>query len=247
MIVALPKASTHVLLDRVKDHSKKHADAICRATLLAQFHKAEKAKMPSAAKRLYAENLHYVTVSAPEQGDGLRWGDIEAADDWRSGLDKVFPDRKLESLVPSLISKEIDNTSVSVRTLEDGSRRLMAASSLKEGDVVLQASCLLFTTLSKVTEFLNSGGNSVLLEGPIVRINGLLDDTGSSRTIFAVLVGAAMFIGDFRGKTGRPNVTLRVKPTAGPNHGILEYVVTTRMNISCRKIILGKGEVWGWS
>ena len=217
------------MLDRVRDHSKAHADVLLKSTLFTRFYKEAKANLPGQKERLYAHNLSIIQTSAPEEGDGMRFGDIKIRDEWRSGLDKVFPEQRLETLVPSLISRELDDSNVFARTIPaDGSRRLVAACALKEGDVLMQASCLLFTDIAKVTEFLNTGGNSALLQGPVVRMDGLLDDTGSPRTIFAVMVGAAMFIGDYRSGGGRPNVALVVKPCAGANHGILEYVVKTR-------------------
>ena len=198
------QASTYVLLDRVKDHAKNHADALVKSTLLTKIQKEEQAKMPESKQRIYSDSLNVVEVTAPADTDAVRFGDIAVREEWRSGLDKVFPDQKLESLVPSLISRELDDTNVSARTLENGGRRLVASKTLKEGDVVLKASCLLFTDMARVTEFLNTGGNSILLQGPIVRIDNLLDDTGSSRTLFALMLGAAMFIGDYRKAGGTP-------------------------------------------
>ena len=156
------KACTHVLLDRVKEHSKAHADALCRAFVLTHFHTLEKAKQPEVKKRLRADSLNVIDASAPEQSDGVRFGDIAVGDEWRSGLDKQFPEQKLETLVPSLISRELDDTDSGTnecaRTLADGTRRLVAARALKEGDSFMKASCLLFTDMDKVTEFLNTWG-----------------------------------------------------------------------------------------
>jgi hypothetical protein len=94
---------------------------------------------------------------------------------------------------------------------------------------------LLFSNVACLTEFLNGDGNSALLEGPLVKVDNLAVSGGDvlfgwteTKELYAVFVGAAMFIRDYRGKRGRPNVTMRVTPSKGSADGFISFVVTTR-------------------
>ena len=77
---------------------------------------------------------------------------------------------------------------------------------------------LLFDNQRIVADFLNSGANAALLEGPKFQVTGLLQGEGSETlSIVAVPIGAGRHLTDYRGVRARPNCAICVNPDAGPH------------------------------
>ena len=93
----------------------------------------------------------------------------------------------------------------------------------------MNATCLCFSDNAGVAEFLNSGGNSALLDGPLLQVGGLHvpGDEGGRMSVCAVLVGLARLLRDYRGVRKHPNVLVRVHPEVGPNDGFVKIMVRT--------------------
>ena len=100
-------------------------------------------------------------------------------------------------------------------------RRLTTSKGLREEDTVCPIRCLIFSTPTAVSEFLNQGGNAALLNGPFVQI-GVLKNKGEGKaTYYAIPVGVGRLLTDYRGSRKHANVVLQAHPHAGPNDGLL--------------------------
>ena len=98
----------------------------------------------------------------------------------------------------------------------------------QEGDTICIASCLLFSAPQGIRDFFNASSHGALLEGPLLEVCGL--DAGEgvrSSKVYAVLVGVARLLCDFRGIRKYPNCTFRASAEAGPNDRFLKLMVQT--------------------
>ena len=95
---------------------------------------------------------------------------------------------------------------------KDGAKRLVPRKHLREGGTLVVASCLLYTDQTRLRNFLNIGGNAALMEGPIVKIDGILATDGSKSSLYALLIGVARLVTDYRGVRQQANCELRACP-----------------------------------
>lgn len=251
------KVQCSTVLDRVKVHSVRHGQHLLKSSLITNHYALEAAKTPGT-KRLLAKDVSLVHVTAPDEQTTV-WSKVPVPDTWRSKLDQTPTPEDLEKVVPKLVASELENGQVI--TMEDGRDTCLAAGqAMKDGDVAIQVKALFFTSLAAVMKFMNQDGNAALLNGPVIKIDGLLKPDalgggidalgggigdadalgGGKEELFAVMVGAAMYVQDYRGKKARPNVTLKVSPHKGLSDQMLTYVVATRNScgIAARSLIL---------
>ena len=223
----------HCVLDRVRVHSKAHGLDLLRSTLHKSFYADEQARRQSGptGKRLLSKELTFVRVEAgcdPDQtglfGDAAQDGKTPS---WRSNIDLAPAAADLEDAVSKLVAKELEGGDFFVKDDGAGGRVLVTNNSIKEGDEIVQAKCLLFSNARNLAEFLNGDGNSVLLEGPLVNIVKV-QTPDDAIELFAVMVGIGMFVRDFRGKKARPNACLKFVSDRGCNDGVLVFVAKTR-------------------
>lgn len=116
------------------------------------------------------------------------------------------------SLVPLLAAHAAPPETCSA---DGGSRSGKAP--LREEEVIGNLSALLFTSSAGVTEFLNTGGNAALLEGPLFKVGGLAaaEDGEPATAVFAVPTGVGRLLADYRGVRGFANVIITVHPEQG--------------------------------
>ena len=223
------KMQAHMVLDRVREHSKAHGLQVLKASLTREFYREEKKKKGPVAKRWLSNELCFAAVSISE--DQVVCFDEVPADkgtpSWRAALDQAPSPSDLGLAVPSTVAKDIEDFPLFVSDVA-GVKCLHTSVSLKEGECIVPIRSLLFTGVRNVAEFINAEGNSALLDGPLLSIDGVQFSTGSEVSLFAVQVGASMFVRDFRGKRARPNCEIKATPSTGCSDGFLSFVVRTR-------------------
>ena len=225
-------AEVHCVLDRVKVHSKAHGQDLLRESIHDAFYVEEKSRHQpaSSTRRLLSKELFFMTVEA-DSLQTVMFADVVhdgSTPSWRANLDQAPSSPDLEEAVATLMAKEVEPGAILVKEDGAGGRAAHAGKAFKEGDEIVAARCLLFSSAQNVAEFLNGEGNTVLLEGPLVKIANVQTPDNDTTELFAVLVGVAMFIRDFRGKKARPNAVLKFSPGKGCNDGVLSFVVATR-------------------
>ena len=88
------KMEAHVVLDRVRQHSKAHGSALLRETLVREYYVHERARLAVAStKRWLSNELSFVEVSAPSgQYGSLLFEDVSKSDStpsWRATVDEA--------------------------------------------------------------------------------------------------------------------------------------------------------------
>ena len=223
--------NVHVYLDRVKQHCKNHGLQIFKHRLSANFEKTERARADVSAKRVRTQDLSFLSLDAPLD-QPVQFEEIpvdKAISGWRGGYNSWPPSDVLEKGVISLMSKELEDHHLAVVHRTAGSRTcLITKRALKEGDTVIVARSLLFSSAQHVRDFMNVEGHSALLEGPLIKVTGL-DRKVEPRSleVFAVLVGAARLLCDYRGIRKWANAAIVPQPNCGPNDGFLIVRVQT--------------------
>ena len=238
----------HIFLDRVQAHGRAHGESLLGSTILQELMCEERAKVGNASKRLNEYDLNFVKLQAPTTQTTLFQ---EAAEDmstpsWRRGFDQYPNPDVLEQAVHQLIRHELETLPL-VPVVHSGvTRGLAARGHLKDGEVILDpVPVLTFSSPAGVLEFLNQGGNAALVEGPMLKITGIqvAEPTSQPMVVYAVLLGAARFIRDFREVEGnqeksskfrKPNAAWRVRPGRGPNDGFLSLEVCTHNGCGIR-------------
>lgn len=212
--------------DRVRPHGLAHGQAILRDRILREYVREGKAKVAPEAKRIVAEDLSFVSLSAPPDQTSL-FDDVPAnsGSAWRAGLDQAPPSADMERVVPELVAAELEAGAVAV-VREGNELTLVAARALKDGEVVLPLRCLLFSNARLVAELVNA--NAGLLQGAFFVVKGFVTASGGTREVYAVPVGAGMYLKDFRARKGRANAIVAVNPAKGCNDGLLTIEVSTR-------------------
>ena len=225
------KMSCHTVLDRVRAHSACHGTTLLKSVVYAQIHSQEKAKVLPADKRFLTSDLSFVRVRAPEDQTTLL-SDMppnRSTSAWRAGIDMSPASNDLETAVPALVAAELATNDDAIALSKiDGDLCLTAVKSMKEGEEVFSVACLAFSATHLVAEFLNTDGNSALLQGPLFCITHVATDDGSLRELFLVPVGIGMYLRDYRGEKSRPNVIIKAHPEVGLNDGLLTVEVSTR-------------------
>lgn len=215
----------HFLYDRVKNHSIKHGRKVLADTVLREYLREERNNADTVSKRLRADLLHFAVVEAPDV-QPVFYGEVpldESTPSWRRGFDSYPAPDVLEDCVPTLMQHELSAMSVSPMLKNGVAKGLTARAALKEGDVILPAPCLSFSSPEGVREFLNQGGNGAFVEGPLLKVKKIRQADGAVCAIYSVLLGAARLLRDFReqvvepkvAKFRRPNACFRVRPERG--------------------------------
>ena len=226
--------STHAVYSRVSEHSKNHGRKILRDCMFADFVR-EGRKQQRGEKRVIAKESGFSVLQAPEDQTVL-FEQAALGATWRSGFDQYPASDFLERAVPRLLQDELDSSILSI-SMVDGQRRLVTTKAAKEGDMLVVATALLFSSPVGITEFLNSGGNGALLEGPMIHVKGVRTqhhggDASSTtlaptKSVYAILVGVSRLVADFRGLRKNPNVAFQADPSQGANDGFLKLTVRT--------------------
>ena len=140
------KMEAHVVLDRVRQHSKAHGSALLRETLVREYYVHERARLAVAStKRWLSNELSFVEVSAPSgQYDSLLFEDVSKSDStpsWRATVDEAPSSADLELAVPKLIASELESLPLAVVDDPSGRKSLVALRALKEGDIIFPGRC----------------------------------------------------------------------------------------------------------
>ena len=196
------KINVHIVVDRVRQHSAAHGQTLLRDVLYSQAYSQEKAKVLPSEKRLLSGDLSFVLVRAPDDQTTLLTDmpSDRALSAWRAGADVSPASKDLEAAVPALVAAELETTDGVTLSKIDNELCLTATKSLKEGDEAFTVKCLVFSATHLVAEFLNTEGNSALLQGPLFCITHVAKDDGSVRELYLVPVGLGMYLRDYRGK-----------------------------------------------
>jgi len=105
--------NVHVVLDRVKAHSKNHGMQIFKKCLSDVFTLTERAKVDASAKRLRSQDLHFVVVAAPEE-QPLKFSEVAPdaqLSGWRAGFNS-WPESDVLEKVSSVFSVGNSRTSI---------------------------------------------------------------------------------------------------------------------------------------
>jgi hypothetical protein len=138
------KIATHVLLDRVKVHSTQHGQLILKSALQDGFYKIEKDKENLSEKRFLSTELSFVRVASPAE-QPIMFDDVAVQKEtWRSKVDVAPAGKDLEIAVPHLVVSKLDNMPVTIKE-EGGVKALYTTRAMKEGDLAIEAKCLLFS------------------------------------------------------------------------------------------------------
>ena len=224
--------STHILFDRVKEHSRNHGEKILKDTIFDAFYKAELKKIEPGAKRVRSQDLHFVSLDA-EDPQPVCFSEVvgsSTTSSWRGTFSDYPSSDFLEKAIPALLTEELGLYSVTIGKDGQGVSTLVSTKGLKEGDQVAIATCLCFPEASAAANFLNAGGNGALLGGPCFKVSNLACPGGGSArmSVFTVLVGLGRFLRDYRaGSRKFANVVVAASPGAGPNDGFLTLTVRT--------------------
>ena len=229
----------HVSLDRTTSHSQNHGMRIMRETLYRAAYKEEAAKLGPDAKRVLVHELHFVEVAAPDE-QPVRFQEVQPLAEksqWRAGIDCPPSSDDLENAVPALMVSEmqehkLDVIATSTDSVRPGSgttRRIITMRGLKEGDTICKISCVLFSTIDGVVEFMNRGGNAALLDGFLLQVVNIKrsEDWLEPMKLYAAPTGIARYLTHYRPAREFPNVQIVAKTGCGPNDGFLEVQVHT--------------------
>jgi len=221
-------AQCHVLFKKVSKHSQAHGQHLLREAVFQEHYDAEK-KSQTHTKRVLSAELSFVKVAAPEE-QPIRFEEIaadESVSKWRAGYNLCPSTDMLQVEIPKLLSLELEAHSLGT-TRAGTTRRLTTFKCLREEDTMCPIRCLIFSTPSAVSEFLNQGGNAALLDGPVVQIGGVLKNDGEGKaTYYVIPVGVGRLLTDYRGNRKHANVILQAHPHVGPNDGFLSLKVRT--------------------
>lgn len=223
--------TVHVVMYNVKGHSRSHGQKVLKDQLYAELYAVERASSRHD-KRVLERDATFITVRAPLD-QPVRFDSVElVAGTWRSGIDLTPTSETLERQIPKLIFQELEAMGLRVQDI-NGQKRLVAARGLSESDVVGHVSSLLFSSRHAAVEFLNLGGNAALLEGPMFELSGLACDAAdgegdsSTKSVFAIPLGAGRLLADWRGTRRFPNIRLEICPEKGASDGLLSMRVST--------------------
>lgn len=234
------RLTAHVHLDRVSRHSQAHGQLLLRNFIHQEFLVAEKALHSGGAKRVLAEDLAFVRVSAPAvEQQTLCFLEVpgDASNSaWRAGFNEFPPSDVLEPGIVALLQRELETCNLAVRPALAGGRHILVTEKARgDGDTICAISCLLFSDAAGLRECLNTAGNAALLAGPLVHVTGLRCPGGGEggpggevMNVYGIPVGAARLVQDYQ-VAGRKqaNARIRVRPSRGPNDGFLELTVST--------------------
>ena len=226
----------HVYYNNVRAHSRNHGLELLKSTVFNEHLSRLRARAEPSTKRLLDRDLHFIRVT-PLLEQAVFFADVggdSAASGWRAGLDPCLDPLCLAGWVGELMAKQLQDNNLAVEEAS-GSRRLVTTRHLKEGEVVTVASCLVFSQATLLRRFLSLEGNAALLDGPLVQIDGVSRPEGGTTSLYALPVGIARLIVDFRGNRKYPNCTWAARPEAGPNDGLLTIYASThnRAGIAC--------------
>ena len=156
------------------------------------------------------------------------WRDdgVDPCPAWRAGVDLTPDDTTLAKSLAELMSYQLEKHSLAVSE-KAGVRYLVSRKHLREGDIITDAPCLVYSAIPSLRYFLNQGGNSALVEGPPIQVDGVLRPDGEPKTLYCVLLGAAQLAADYRGVRKHPNAIIEARPELGPNDGLLRLAVKT--------------------
>jgi len=193
-----------------------------------------------------------IVVTGPEdQPVFFREVTPNPASGWRAGMDQFHPPEELAPAIIQLREKELAQYQLKV-DYKDGQRRLITSKALKEHDVVGLATALNFSTPGLVRDFMNQGGNAVLMDGPVVHAKSLrASENGVElphQSVYCVLVGAMNLLVDFREAGLKvPNCYIECRPECGASDGFLQVRIHTHngCGVSAGSILVAKfGETY---
>jgi hypothetical protein len=113
-----------------------------------------------------------------------------------------------------------------------GVKVLVTEKALKDSQIIMPASCLVFSSKALARDFLNQGGNAALMSAPLIEVQNLEvpDDNFdcSVRSVWCVQTGISQLIGHHKHTGSKvPNVEFVCNPSKGPNDGFLSIKVST--------------------
>ena len=131
--------NVHILLDRVKEHSRRHGQQIMKSWFMKQFVAIERARADVTAKRLRVEDLFFVPVDAPVS-QVVQFQEVlpnPGTSGWRAGFN-VWPETDtLEQGVMELVAQELVAHQLGVGE-RSGKRCLVTTRAIKDWQPQLQ-------------------------------------------------------------------------------------------------------------
>lgn len=207
--------------NRTSQHSQAHA----RALALDRFRQKAAAAQPGRRKRMAAETLQVIEgPSVSLEAQVIQINDVaHPVDEPFCGVDVLHA--SVDATLPGLLQKQLDECGLSLTTHPDHGHGLATRRAFKEAEEICTCPAALFTSLNTTMQFLNAPGHGLLAESVVSVTNVLVD--GETKTILAVLLGAARFVQDYVGKRRFPNAIFQATPSAGACSGFLKLVVHT--------------------
>ena len=236
-------SSTTVFLDRVKDHGFKHGKEILQKGLLHEYVVSERKKIDPSKKRVTPEEIQYFVVQAP-MAQAIFFHEVTCntvTPSWRATVDEIPNGDAYEQEIVALTRSQFEEYDLFCHQEELQTRHgLHTKKSLKEGATIGVATVQLFTSLDKVLEFFNTGGNAALLENPLMKIANVkksVDEDVAPQQLYALIIGAFSHILDKRViDTRKPsNVEFKIHPEAGANDGLVTVHVKSHNGCGIRK------------
>jgi hypothetical protein len=196
----------------------------------------EKSSVDLTTKKVFKADLHFVRVAAPLQ-QPIRFGEVgpcAKTPSWRSVVDELPRGVQYEQAAAALVEHDLDQYGLMMSQGDEFPLHIIARTSRKEGEKVLDAKHQLFTSVQKCVDFFNLDGNAALLDKPLLEITGLQQSDGSLGTVYALLLGAASFLVDRRQLNKQyANTRLCISPELGPNDGFVSLVMHTHNGCGC--------------
>ena len=161
----------HTFFHKVKKHGQAHGEAILRGTLFKQMLQKERRSAPEA-KRVLSTELSFAQIEAPEL-QHVRFCEVlpdETTSKWRAGFNLSINSDFLQAEIPKLTDIELEKYGLKVAQTGT-TRRLTATRHHNEGEILMPVTALLFGCERSVAQFLNLGGNSALMEGPLFQVS----------------------------------------------------------------------------
>ena len=120
-----------------------------------------------------------------------------------------------------LLQQELEGSGLSLgmSAHAPAGRSLQTTRPRREGESILRCSCLVFSEMSTVVDFLQKDGHDHFARC-LARTEVLKQDT--TVPLYTVLLGAASYINDYPGIKKAANCALIVRPEVGPGRGLLE-------------------------
>ena len=150
-----------MLLDRPREHSVLHAEALAKEYWFGKkMRQLEAAAGNSLKRKLVAGSVQYMEgPSLDPSAQAVEWLDIGAHATDGFMVDSFPAD--MDFFLKGRLEQELEEHSLSVRTFDGRGKGLVTERGIAESEVILKAQCMLFGSESLLLEFLRVPGNEL--------------------------------------------------------------------------------------